>query len=172
MSDKHFFTTTKNPILKIEILPVEAMKIKKARDLVKIPRRPTYEVSLPSGKVDNYPLDALAAEQLGPQHVSRWLYYLEERREAVNEQNDAIARTIFFYGTRLKTLPDDGWEEMQSLNGFTIPTQPDLKRAHYLVTELNAGDVSDLITSIMKLSGVTEDEIKEAEDTFRGQVPS
>lgn len=169
--DDRYFTTKSG--LEIELLPVDPMKMKRARDSVRLPKRPTYETRTASGKVETWPLDEVSAEQV-PNGKSRWQAYLQDREDALSEQNDKVVNAIFFFGTKIKGELPTGWEAAQLAVGIDIPSHPDpaidkeLKKAHYLATELDTSDFRRLLSAIMRRSGASEEDIEEAEGTFRG----
>lgn len=164
------FTTEKGVILRLKA--VEAMKIKMVQDTFKLPEAPTYNATQPSGKTQTFKLDEVSALD-NPQDTARYAQYLKDYAKVMEDQNLRVTRAIMFYGTELLSpLPNDGWEEMQVMNGIDVPTHPEMKRAHYLVTEISNVDLQVLLRLIMAKSGVTEEEIAKIEATFRGQVPA
>lgn len=165
---------TRNGI-RIKLHPVDPMTLKKAQDSVKTPKRPTYMAVTASGKKEEFPLDEVSAEQV-PNGRQRWLAYMEDRIEAMGQKNDNLVRTIFYYGTELPDGMPMDWVEEQAALGMELPShtnpkiQEGLLRAHYLATHLNKTDLGNLIQAIMRQSGVSEEDIQEAEDSFRGEV--
>lgn len=157
--------------VKLKLKPVEAMKIKMVQDGFKMPEAPTYTTVSPSGKGQTYKHDEVSAAESGPQEAARYASYLQEYRKVLEDQNLRVTRAIMFYGTELLTpLPDDGWDEMQRLNGIDVPEHKEMKRAHYLCTEISNVDLQVLLRLIMAKSGVTEEEIASVEAMFRGEV--
>lgn len=159
------YTTEKG--VKLKLKAVEAMKIKMIQDSCQLPEHPTYTVTTPAGRTQTFKLDEVSAKA-NPQDEARYRTYLEDLEKTLQDQNLRVTRAIMFYGTELVTpLPDDGWDEMQMLNGIDVPKHPEMKRAHYLVTELSNKDLQVLLRLIMSKSGVTEEEVSHAEGMFR-----
>lgn len=159
--------------LKVKLRPVELIKIKNVRDSIKIPKRPVYETRTFSGKTQTLAMDEESAKQV-PGGEAIWELYTEDRRQALEEQNDRIMRALFYFGTEIGEIPDTEWEEEQGIFGVETPTHSNekintrLRWVQYLISECKQKDLIGLSNAIMKVSGVTEEEIQEAEDAFRG----
>lgn len=155
--------------LRVKLKPVQPMLLNKVMTSVEVPKRPTYETKTISGRVQNLPMDAQAAKETPGGEVI-WEYYQEETTRALTDQNNKVVTAILVMGTEC-TIPEDGWDVLQVALGLTIPTQPDLRRAHFLLTAIiDANELNDLIAKIMKLTGVSEEAIAEAEGAFRSSV--
>lgn len=155
--------------LVVKIHAVSPILIQKVSARYQSPKRPTYEAQTVGGNVELHPMDEQSARET-PGGLAVWKNYLEEKERAESQQNAAVTQFILAKGTKMDQLPDDGWEEMQELFGVEIPTNPDLRRAHYLSTELGPDEMKYLIEQIMALSGVSQTAIDEAENSFRPQA--
>lgn len=149
----------------VKLRPVQPLLVSKVVGSVKIPPVPTYEVKTLGGAIERHPYDADVAAET-PGGMTMWNDYLTRRRQAESEQNEKVANALFVFGTHVDDLPT-GWEAMHTAAGMDVPTEENAKRAYWLATELTGAEVTDLIKEIMKLSGVTEEEIGEASDSFR-----
>lgn len=158
------FYVTKDRIW-IRLLDFNPLLIRKAMKSSDLPKRPTYQVKTMGGRVETHPLDAVAAQD-DPKDLARWQMYLEDREEAINKRTDNTTMALFAYGTDFE-IPNTGWEEMQELIGIEIPTQTTLRKVHYLETVLDPSDLQGLLAALTKRMGVSEAEVKEAEDSFR-----
>lgn len=172
-SENRFEYITKKGI-KVKLRVVDLMKIKKVRDSVKIPKRPTYDAKTYSGKVQTLFIDEVSAEQV-PNGKVIWERYIEERQEALADQTDKVMRSLLFFGTEVGEMPEDNmWEEELALFEVQVQTHSDeringkLRWVEYLLSECKQEDLIGLSNAIMKCSGVTEEEISEAEEAFRG----
>lgn len=149
---------------RIKPLRVNPSLVQRVISSVKLPPRPVYETKTFSGRVETHPMDEVSAAQT-PGGDGIWQQYLEDKKEANLKRNERLAAVLFSRGTEY-TLPNNQWESEHEALGIEVPTEPGLKRAHFLATELEPEDINDLITEILRLTGVTEDKIKEAEATF------
>lgn len=154
--------------LKIQISAVDPMFMQTVVNSVPLPKAPTYEVTTMSGRVEVHRMDAIAAKQL-ENGESIWQAYLEERTYAQNEQNQRVMKAIFLMGTQCE-IPEGNWEKKWRFLNIPIPTDEEEKRAFYLTAELPAADQVALMSAIMRLAGVDENIVKQAEDTFRSEV--
>lgn len=149
---------------RIEVFKVSPSLVQKVISSVKPVKRPTYETKTFSGRVEVHPMDEVVAEQT-PGYQGVWDQYIEDKAEVEAERNERLATVLLSRGTRY-SLPS-GWEEEHEALGLIIPTEPNAKRAHYLAVELDPEDLNDLVKEILRLTGITEEKIKEAEASFR-----
>ncbi len=161
------FTATKGKLAgeRIEVFKVSPTMVQKVISAVKTVKRPTYETRTFSGRVEIHPMDKLVAEQT-PGYQGVWEQYLEDKAEVDAERNERLATLLLSRGTRYN-VPTDGWEEEHEALGLVVPTEPNVKRAHYLAVELDPDDLNDLVKEVLRLTGITEEKIKEAEASFR-----
>jgi hypothetical protein len=165
------FITLKKWNVRVRTKAIELMKMKMVQKRFAAPDKPTYEVRLPSGRIETLEMDEEAAKD-NVNDQRRWNYYQTQFKKSLEVQNEKIVTTIFFLGTELMDPMPTGWEEAQELLGIEVPTHPDMKRAHFLTTETDGTEIQELLRCIMGKSGVTETEIKSAEDSFRREVPT
>lgn len=165
----HVLKSGKYAGLRIELLPVQPMLLNKVMTSIETPRRPTYETRTVSGKVQNLPMDEKAAKET-PGGEVQWQYYLEETERALTEQNNRVVNAIFVMGTNFD-IPEDGWDQIQVAIGVEVPTQPALRRAHFLITAISdPAELNEIISKIVRLTGVSEEVIAQAENTFQHSV--
>lgn len=160
------FTATEGKMKgeRIGVFKVSPSLVQKVIQSVKLPRRPTYETRTFSGRVEVHPMDELVAQQT-PGYQGLWDQYVEDKNEAEAERNERLATVLLSRGTRY-TLPT-GWEEEHEALGLVLPTEPNARRAHYLSVEMDPADLNDLVKEVLRLTGITEEKIKEAEASFR-----
>lgn len=160
------FTATEGKMKgeRIEVFKVSPSLVQKVIQSVKTVKRPTYETRTFSGRVEVHPMDEVVAQQT-PGYQGVWDQYLEDKAEMEAERNERLATVLLSRGTKY-ALPT-GWEEEHEALGITVPTEPNAKRAHYLAVELDPEDLNDLVKEILRLTGITEEKIKEAEASFR-----
>lgn len=149
---------------KIAVFKVSPSLVQKVISSVKTVKRPTYETKTFSGRVEVHPMDEVVAQQT-PGYQGVWDQYVEDKAEMEAERNERLATVLLSRGTRYD-LPS-GWEEEHEALGLVIPTEPNARRAHYLAVELDPEDLNDLVKEILRLTGITEERIKEAEASFR-----
>lgn len=149
----------------IQVVPVNPMLMRMALVSVKMPKRPMYEARTGGGRVELHPLDEISSLE-NNLDKARWEVYEEERDEALSERTNASMRATFYYGT-VFTPPDDGWDEDQRLLGIDVPANPELRKAHFLMSMLSMQDMQGLMRAITRSMGVSEEAIKAAEDSFR-----
>jgi len=154
--------------LVIEVKKVDPALIQKVMRASPMPKRPVYEAKTFGGRIETHPLDEESAAQT-PGGQDQWDYYQSELTEAQMAQNDRVINALFLYGTDC-VVPDDGWVARHEFLGMRVPQEPDMMRAHYLSCELAAEDLAGVTSAIMKMTGVGEEAIADAEAAFRGAI--
>lgn len=154
----------------VTVKTIQPLLLNKVLRSVKLPKRPTYETETVTGAKQLHPLDKESAAET-PGGKAQWEYYEEMLQEAQGEQNDRMTTAIFAMGSDfdIDSIPEDAksWEAEHALLGIEVPQELRLKKAHLLSTSLGSDEISALTTKIMKKSGVDEEAVKEAEDSFR-----
>lgn len=161
------YTVLEKHKIRVRTRAIDLMKLKLVRNKFKLPDLPTYTAKLPSGKTEEIQMDEVAAQD-NSLDSARWNTYITRKKEAEENQNDKIVITIFFLGTEILDPLPDGWDVEQELLGIDIPTHPEMRKAHFLMTETTQGDIKELMRCIMGKSGVTEKDVAVAEEAFRG----
>lgn len=156
--------------IEIRLRKVNPVFMQSVVNSVKIPKPPTYETTTISGRKETHQMDEVSAQQL-PDGESIWRNYVTERDLALAEQSSRLARAIFYTGTDCE-VPDTDWKDKYDFVGVEVPTKEGELRAFYLMNELQPEDTAGLMTAIMRLTGVDEEMIQQAEDAFRDTVQS
>lgn len=154
--------------LEITLKTVDPSIIQQVMRSVPMPKRPTYEAKTFGGRYETHPLDEESAAQT-PGGTAQWEAYQADLVQAQAEQNDRVTKALFMYGTDCE-VPENGWAAKHEFLGLYVPVEPDMRRAHYLSSELSAEDLGNLITAIMRRTGVSEEAIADAEAAFRSAV--
>ena len=153
----------------VTILPIPPMLLQKVMSSVEMPKRPMYEAKVGFGsRTEEWPMDELSAEQT--EHGrTRWEYYEEQLTFSQSKQNEKVTMAAFRFGTACE-IPEDGWAVKQEFLDIEVPTEPDMRRAHYLATELSATDVAGLMAAVMRTLKLPEELVADAEASFRDSV--
>lgn len=151
--------------LTITLTRVDPIFLQSVANSVKLPKTPVYEVKTAGGRIETHRMDEVAAKQLeGGESI--WQAWKDDYAAAQAEQAERIMRALFYMGTACE-LPSNGWEKKYQFLGINIPDDPDEKRSFYLASELPLKDVVGLTSEISKLTGISEDAIRQSEDAFR-----
>lgn len=138
---------------------------------VEFPEAPTYEVKMGlSGRVQQYPLDAKVVKQ-SPEYKPVWNAYLTKLNEAQRIQASLGLRVTFLEGTEPpeEEWYDEKWEKHMRLIGMKIPTDPEERWLFYLTNGgLTADQTIEITGDIVRLAGIPEEYIQQAENSFRG----
>lgn len=161
------FTTSSG--LAIKIQQVDPMFLQKVINSVHIPKAPTYEVTTISGRKETHIMDAKSAAET-PGGEETWENYVLERDLALRTQNDRLMNALFYMGTECE-IPVGSWERKWAFLGIDVPSDPDERRAFYLTSELPTEETVNLMSAVLRLTGVDAELLQQAEDAFRDSVP-
>lgn len=149
---------------------VDPIFIQTVINSVEYPKRPTYEVKMASGRIDKYPMDEKVAEQ-SPELAPLWTKYRMDTQAAEAEQMKRMTRALILDGTVMPEVWEDReWERRMKIVGIDLPEDPEELWVVYLESKMTTAESVALTGKIMRRTGVPEEFILAAEDSFRGQV--
>jgi hypothetical protein len=154
----------------IELRRIDPVFIQWVTRSVTMPEVPTYEVKTFSGRIEKHKMDPeSAAETEGG--LALWEQYLKDVAEAEAEQTERSIRAVLLEGTqRPDPFFDEKWERRMKIIGVTVPDDPDEYWVQYLTTSLTSTDITSLFTAVIRMTGVPEEVIQRAEESFRDSV--
>lgn len=166
---KEIFTTGRG--MKIELCRVDPVFLQSVISSVKLPEVPTYTTTTISGRTEVHKMDKEAAEQTEGGKEA-WEKYQEELARASSEQTERSLRALFLDGTVPPTgeFIDREWERKMNIIGVKLPDDPIELWVMYLMMALTSDDIIRMSSHIMRLTGVDEELIQQAEDSFRDSV--
>ncbi len=166
---KEIFTTGKG--IKIELKRVDAVFLQSVISSVRMPEKPTYTATTSSGRTETHPMDEDSAKQTeGGEKI--WADYQEEMGRASSVQTERSLRALFLDGTVVPkgAFVDPSWQRRMEIIGVDLPMDPEALWVMYLMMSLESDDIIRMSSHIMRLTGVDEEIIQQAEDTFRDSV--
>lgn len=157
---------TKNG-LKINLRKIDLWYVQHVSNSIEMPEVPTYKVQVGfKGREEEYPLDAEVAKEL-PEYGPIWRKYIRDRNDALSRQSELVMRAMFHLGTEQpNNWYDPEWERQQRIIGIKLPSEQDELWLEYLISILDQEEKEELLNAITKLSGVSEEMIREAEESF------
>lgn len=167
---KEIFTTGTG--IKIELQRIDPVFLQSVISSVKMPERPTYTATTVSGRQETHLMDEESAKQTeGGEKI--WSDYQEELSRASTLQTERSLRALFLDGTVRPegAFIDPKWQRKMEIIGVNLPSDPDELWVMYLMMSLSSDDIIRMSTHIMRLTGVDEEMIQQAEDSFRDSVP-
>lgn len=169
VSDNHRFTTADGREIKIK--KVDALFIQSVQSSVTFPDKPTYETKTGAGRIEHRKMDELSAKQT-PGGEEIWKRYQTELAEATTLQMERSMKAILLDGTERPEgeFITDKWQRRMRTIGIPLPEDPDELWVFYLSTSLTAEDLLGLSGAIMRLTGVAEEVIAQAEGSFLDPV--
>lgn len=154
----------------IKLRDVDPLFIQTVINSVQFPKRPTYTVTLASGREESYPMDEQVAEQ-SPELEPQWKAYVQGTQQAEAEQMKRMTRAIILDGTVIPdTWEDRAWERRMKIVGIDIPDDPEERWVMYLESKMTTAESVALTGKIMRRTGVPEEFVTAAEDSFRDSL--
>lgn len=166
---KEIFTTGAG--IKIELKRIDPVFLQAVISSVKMPTRPTYTATTVSGRTEEHPMDGESAKQTeGGEQI--WESYQDELTRASSLQTERSLRALFLDGTVCPKgeFVDAQWEKRMHIIGVDLPSDPEELWVMYLMMSLSSDDIIRMSSHIMRLTGVDEELIQQAEDSFRDSV--
>ena len=166
---KEVFTTGTG--VKIDLKRIDPVFLQAVISSVKMPDRPTYTATTVSGRTETHMMDEDSAKQTeGGEKI--WETYQEELSRASSLQTERSLRALFLDGTVCPkgAFVDPQWEKKMRIIGVDLPSDPEELWVMYLMMSLSSDDIIRMSTQIMRLTGVDEETIQQAEDSFRDSV--
>jgi hypothetical protein len=157
--------------LKIELKRIDPVFLQSVISSVKMPEKPTYTATTVSGRTETHPMDEESAKQTeGGEAI--WERYQEELSRASSLQTERSLRALFLDGTACPkgAFVDPKWQNKMRIIGVDLPSDPEELWVMYLMMSLQSDDIIRMSTHIMRLTGVDEEVIQQAEDSFRDSV--
>lgn len=160
------FTTSRGIALEFLSIPVLLEKLHSQHPM---PAPPTYTVETATGVKEVHTHDETTLETA--EDKAAWAEYQDNLKAAQAKLNESLMRVVLLRGLKVD-IPANGWVKEQEYMGITVPDDPTERRMHYLQTEALATreDYEAAVAGVMGASGVPEEVIRQAEDTFRGKV--
>ena len=167
---KEVFTTGDGR--KINLKRIDPVFLQAVISSVRMPDKPTYEAKVgTAGRVEVHPMDEESAKQTeGGEEL--WKAYNEELTSQSSKQTERSLRALFLDGTVEPDgeFIDQEWQRKMRIIDMDLPVDTDELWVMYLMMTLQADDIVRISTAIMRLTGVDEELIQQAEDSFRDSV--
>lgn len=167
--DKYVFVTDDGR--EIRLRKADAFFIQSVQRSVTMPKKPTYETKTAGGRVEVRPMDKLAAEQTEG-GLELWRQYEQDYAEATTTLMERSTRAVLLDGT---VRPDgefitDKWRARMRAVNVPLAEDEDELWLQYLIFSLTGEEILRISGKIMRLLGVAEEVIAEAEETFHSPV--
>lgn len=163
-------TFTTKAGLELILVPIPPLLLEQVRASVKQPPIPTYATKTAAGNVEtfNHNETTLVTDE----DKAAWAEYKRLKAEADKLLNERVMRALFLKGIALNMPNDAEWVQEQEFMGIKVPEHPLERKLHYIQTEILASseDMVGIMSDIMRLTGVDEEVVKGAEESFRRAV--
>lgn len=140
---------------------------------ITLPKKPTYTVITASGDTEIHDHDE--STLVTPEDRAAWAEYLDALSKADAEVSNRLLTCVLIDGVY---IPDDidlaRWERRQILKGFTIPEDFEEKLLAYKRSSVvrSKEDIVRLLSSVISITGISEEEIESAKKSFPDQLES
>lgn len=161
------FTTSRG--ITIEFLPIPTL-LEKLQAQHPMPAPPTYAVKTATGVTETHSHDETTLDT--DEDKAAWADYQGRLRAATAKFNEALMRLVMLRGIKVELPPSDAWVQEQEYIGLSVPEEPHERKIYWLETEVlaDADDYIRAVEGVMQASGVPEEVIRQAEDSFLGSL--
>lgn len=168
-ADSRHYTTSRGVRLTFVGIATLLDKLSQTHEQAK-PKPPTYTVKTATGAMETHPHDPSTLES--EEDRAAWQEYLRAAEAAQTQYNADMLRLILLKGVRCDLPTDESWVEEHELMGIPVPEKPVARRLHWLETEVvgSVADATQIVTGVMIASGMDEGVIRQAEQSFRGDL--
>jgi len=135
----------------------------------KLPKRPTYITKTVGGNEEVHEHDEKSLET--KEEKKAWAEYLVDQAAFDHELQERMLTNILLDGVAAPEI-DPKWVERQKFMGRRVPTNEFELEIFWKKTQVirSTEDAQGLMTSVLALTGVSEEAIRVAEDSFRSTV--
>lgn len=166
------FTNSNGIVMTLKALP--PMDITRIRSSVKYPDPPTYETTTVSGDVEVFPHDATTV--VTEEEKKALADYLQETGRCDDEVTLRLLNYVIMEAVTIKMVGKDieHWKKRQKLIGMDVSDDPDELELQYKQSKVIGckEDVQNILRIVMALTGVPEEDIALAEESFPDNVES
>jgi len=170
----------------IKLKAVSTARLRAAEDKVKDDlRRQGYKVDLPTYipeipnlapgvEVKPVPYDDTTILD-APEEVKKEYFECKGVLQQVPQLTAGqMLSTLILRGTEFE-IPNDGWEERQERDGLKVPSDPEEKYVHYMLTEVlippSVAEACAIAIMRLSLEGVDPEVINAFESSFQHKIP-
>lgn len=162
-----FFTTSMG--YKIEINPIPPFLMDKATQGVVYPEKPMYEVETAGGEIEYHPHDETTLANDADRAI--WDAYQSALTAAQEQENEGMMRIMLLKGIGVEMQGEafEDWLEEQEFLGIEVPKGKSARKVHYIESEIlgNNDDIAEIMTRIVAASGVSQEVVDSAKESFR-----
>ena len=166
------YTTTRGRTITLSGMP--PLAVQRIANSIEFPSVPTYTIELASGDTETHDHDITTLDT--PEDHVAWEKYLEEEEAADNKQTEMLLKTILVKGVEVKITDEElaDWLEELEVIGLDPPKNKKDRQLAYLETEIIATtyDAQMIMEIVMELTGVSEEDIEDARDSFPDTMES
>lgn len=160
--------------LKVTLRPLPPYLVQMASTAIEKPEPPSYIVKTEGGGEEIHTHDQESIMQSSPEEQLEWSKYLEKVREADQKATDVLINVVLVEGVEV-TIPDkERWIKRQKLMGLTVPEDEDEMMLMFKKTQVigNDKDVEFIVQSVMKIGGITEEDLNSVKNSFQDKLES
>ena len=172
------YTTSTGKKIVLHGLPPMMVERLQAQYDARKPKIPTYIIIDIAGTEEIHDHNITTLEVEGDpveteKNKKLWDEYVKGTAAIDKESSEAMMRMIMLRGVYVSDYDENGsWIDEQEFLGLTIPSDTSARRYHYVQTEIigDANDLNTIMTIVMKLSGIPEEYLREAEHLFQSAM--
>lgn len=133
---------------------------------VNMPTKPTYTVELAGGGTQTFDHDETTL--VSDEDKATWQEYLDQVEIADSLLTERMLNAILIEGIEVEPQNIERWKKRRKMIGLPIPEDEDELLLAYKKSEVACSkeDITDIMTSVMRLTGVSEEAMNKALRSF------
>jgi len=160
--------------ISVKLRPLPPYLIQMASTAIDKPEPPTYVVKLEGGGEEIHTHDQESILQSSQEEQTEWSKYLEKVREADQKATEVLINVVLVEGVEVEIPEREKWIKKQKLMGLPVPEDEDELLLMFKKTQVigNDKDIEFIIQSVMKIGGITEEDLKSVKNSFQDKLES
>lgn len=171
---KSIFTSTGVELHLVGVSPLLISKLQSIGILPEVPtRKMMLDFDMEEGATPAYQEEPLTEKDLiDDEEKKAWADYVVRRDAIMEKRNDSFIKAVFAKGVKVDMSRLEPWKMEMEYFGLEVPTNPIDLKVQYIQTEAigNAQDMINIITGVLSLTGVQEEDLAEVRGMFQGAV--
>lgn len=134
------------------------------------PSAPTYEVETAGGDKETHEHNETTLDN--DESRAAWAGYQQDLADWEAQERERYLRNILMDGVVIGLPDDESWVARHRFMGRRVPDDPLEREMYWKKTTIikSGNDAADIMTAVLALTGVSEEKIRIAEDSFRSEV--
>lgn len=146
--------------------------VQMATESIDRPTVPTYVVVTADGTEETHFHDEESIAQSSEEEKKKWTQYKDLLRASELKASEILLNVILMEGVQLEFEDEESWTKRQKIMGIPVSEEHEERLLAYKKQQVigDTEDVENIIKTVMRLTGVSRDEVDLVEKSFPDNV--